>query len=195
MNVATPAEIGHNSQAYSNEEYEDVVKSVASSLAEVMVLEDKTSRAKASADETKANAYGQAHALFESFALDREAKATEYKKNGLYNETQRDICDLLSKKVKDPVKTSKRGDSIYTDRIKKAWSRIVTAYRQSNEGTQSEADVKAKQTMALKNKQNARKAAVFDVLVEALNDPDASNEAIQAIHDRCLALANEINVQ
>ena len=180
---------------YTDAEISEVVASAISALAETMGTEDKISVAKAKADETKAQAYESVHNLFESFGLDREAKATDYRQNGAYAEVARDICTGLSKKLKDPVAASKRGDPMFSMRVKKAWSRLVVAYREAREDTQSEADKAAKATMAKTNKTNKIKASLFDVLVGALRDPETTAETIEVIHGRFTSTAEDIEAR
>jgi hypothetical protein len=184
------------SNEYTDAELSDVIDSVSAAIASSMLNGEKADNAKKAAEETKMGAYASAHNVFESFGLDRDAKATEYRQNGPYCEFQRDCCIAISKKLKDPVTSTKRGDNQYSPRVKKAWSRLVVAYRENNEDTtQSESDVRNKITAAFNAKINKEKAAVFDTLVQALRDENTTSEELDVLHGRCVALADAIDAR
>jgi hypothetical protein len=174
---------------YSDQEISDIIDSVSEGLAKGMADEAKADNVKAAAAQKKSDAYIQMHNVFEALGLDRDGKATDYRANGVYQEIQRDCCIALSKKLKDPVAAGARGAPRFSQRVSKAWSRLVTAYREDGDNTQSEADVKNKAKAAEVVKMNKEKGALFDVLVQTLRDPDGTDDQITVIHQRMIALA------
>jgi hypothetical protein len=181
--------IPSDDNSYSDQEISDIIDSVSEGLAKGMADEAKADNVKAAAAQKKSDAYTQMGNLFEALGLDREAKATEYNNNGVYLEVKRDCCIALSKKLKDPISSGARGAPRFSQRVSKAWSRLVTAYREDSPNTQSEADVRNKAKAAETVKINKEKAAIFDVLVQTLRDPDGTDDQITIIHQRAIALA------
>jgi hypothetical protein len=168
---------GHNNPPQDTQDFDAMTTSIADNLAKAIKQGDASERSKEEAGSFREKAYQAAHDYFEALGLPREGGSGKvFRANGNYLEMRRDVCNALSKKLKDVIVADKKGNSKYTMRVDKQWSRLVKSYTEDNgTGTQSTADVLAKAIAKLRNQHNAKKAELLDMIVAAAKAGDQEN--------------------
>lgn len=169
------AGVGDNSRV-TRDEIEKVAKQVGDSLAGVMNADGRIEKAKGQADTLRKEAAANLFPVFDRIGLEPEwgkefsAKAKEFDE---FNELQRQVCEHLSKKVKDPIEYTSKGVPIFSGRVKKAWSRLTISYREGGDGGQTKADSSARDAAKERAKTNTAKAEMMDHIIIAHKDGNA----------------------
>ena len=173
---------------YTIAEQDAIIGEVAGLLANSNKAGDAAAKSKTQSAEMQSRAKQQIFPLFDTFGLDKDAKISEWKKNPDFFHTYNDLGKALSKRLKDKVTESKQGNPVFSGRVKKQLSRLTTAYRTGNiDGTQSDADLAAKEAAKERSAANKIKAKLFDEIFEVYGQEDHDEDALEVVMDRALA--------
>ena len=162
-------------------------KQIGDSLAGVMNADGRAEKAKGQADTLRKEAAATMFPILERLGLD-PSWGTEFAKKAKefpeYERLREEVCAQLSKKVKDKIttKTDKDGNakpSVFSGRVKKAFSRLVTSYKEGGDGGQTNADKAARENAASKTKVQKQKADMMDHIIIA--NADGNTDQVEAL--------------
>lgn len=165
---------GSNS-ALSEKELAKAADAVAENLAGVMNADKRIDKAKADGDTLRKQAAEVLFPIFDRLGLEPDwgkdfaKKAKEFAE---YNQLQKQVCENLSKRVRDKVEFTAKGAPIFSSRVKKAWSRLNTSYKEGGDGGSTEADNNAREAAKARAKTNTAKAEMMDHIVIAHAEGD-----------------------
>ena len=189
-----PTVIPQGSNVITFDEIRAIAAQAAVPMSEAMSKEARSSKLKDEGGTFREKAAEHLFPAFERMGIPPGlGKAfTETVKDDPYFAAMRDaVCRELSNTVRDEVvdKDDRHGNprpAVFSGRVKKAWSRLVTSYREDGKGGQTEADKLARAAEKARKELAFAKASVLDLLIasQAAGNTDAVEGALAGALER-----------
>jgi len=182
------------SNAYTNDEINDIINSVAQDMAAAVNSDAAIDNMKGDSKERESRIAQRAFPFFESIGLDPSESATQFNKNPTYANFKNTVLTEVSRQIGDDVETSKRGEPVFSSRVKKRWSRIVTNYRKGDGDTSAttESDKEARKRYNEHKKYLAEMGEIMDVIVtEMAEGHSVLDDEIDVLLNRAIATRNQ----